>query len=154
MSLRFEFYKTKGEKINPFDYADYVEQFSSEDRIEALNKLLTSVASDNIYSSQVANCLKVFDDQDKIRALDLIITNNLEDYKQNFYSVAEVILCFPEEDFLKIFNKLCEYELINQYNITNAFEKLSVEQCETIIDSNIDNKEMIKMWLEEEVNED
>ena len=142
-----EYFKTKGEKINSFDYADYVEQFPSEDRIEVLNKLLTSVASDNIYSSQVANCLKVFDDQDKIRALDLIITNNLEDYKQNFYSVAEVILCFPEEDFLKIFNKLCEYELINQYNITNAFEKLSVEQCETIIDSNIDNKEMITSYV-------
>ena len=134
----FDYLEKKGEPISAFDYADYIEKFDDKDRVKVFKYLLEHSKKKDFGTFYMAGCLKTIPVEERKDILLYIIDQNLEFYKGGFSNLYEILDTFPEEQYYEVLTELMDRDFVKTYDISNTFEKYSVEKCEELIDFVID----------------
>jgi len=134
----FDYLEKIGQPITAFDYADYIEKFDNKDRVNVFKYLLDQSKKCDFGTYYIAGCLKLIPLEERKDTLLYIIDRNIEFYKSGFSNLYEILDTFPEEQYYDVLTELLDRDFIKTYDISNTFEKYSVEKCEELIDFVID----------------
>ena len=141
-----KYYNDEEHRIRAFNYDVLMGEFEEKDRYIVLKKLLGS--DDEFSYMYICAVLSKLPVEERLSALDYILTNFLEKYKESFYSLGEILSLFSEEDFYNVLSTILDKGLLDNYSIINMLENYDLNKNMEIIDFLIDygkknNRELI-----------
>lgn len=139
-------YNDGKKKIDVFNYSNLISSFEDKDRYAVLKKLLDRNKS--FASMYIDDVLKLIPKEEKLTALNYILDRFLEEYKNGFFGINEIVSIFEDEELYTVLYAFLDRGLLDYHEISRMLEKYDLDKNLEIIDKLIDygknnNRELI-----------
>lgn len=144
-------YNTEEHKIDVYNFSGIINEFEEKDRFIVLKTMLEKSNSQTFSYFYIDDVLKLLPSTERKEALEYILDKYLNEYKNGFYSVEDIINVFEEGESLDILSTILDRGLLDVYSISNMLEKYPLEKNIEIIDYLIEyskkaNRELVSNY--------
>ena len=133
-----EKYNTIEHKIDDHNYSSIIGEFEEKDRLAVFKKMLDKCNIKSFSYLYIDDVLKLLPYQERKEALILVLDKFIDDYKNHFYNVEDILMVFEDNDFFDILGTILDKGLLDVYSISNMLEKYPLDKNIEIIDYLID----------------
>lgn len=140
-------YNSDEHKIDPYNYSSIVSEFAEKDRFGILKKIIDKTNNQSFSYLYIDDVLKLLPYQERKEALVYILDKYIEEYKNHFYNVEDILESFEEKDCFDILSTLLDRGLLDVYSISSMLEKYPLDRNIEIIDYLIDYSKKINREL-------